>query len=203
MKKTILALAMIGFSCISCSKQEGMTEQAAQQHTLTAKLVGGTEGETMAGSILVRLDAQSAGLVKGGSFGEISSKIFGEVEVTSFRSALPVQPKNTEVAKKYGLDQWFIAEFDQQTPVTVVAEKVAQSPRVRSLQYNKFVEPIVSDKVFEADEFIATKAVDVVAEGFNDPLATTTLGSPPVSLHASRTPTSAPATAFWLMLPSL
>ena len=174
MKKTILALAalaILGACCISCSKQDGMTEQAAQQHTLNAKLVGGTEGETMPGSILVRLDAQSAGLVKGGSFGEISAEIFGEVEVTSFRSALPVQPKNTEVARKYGLDQWFIAEFDQQTPVTAVAGKAAQSPRVRSVQYNKFVEPIVSDKVFEADEFIVTKAADVVAEGFNDPLA--------------------------------
>ena len=174
MKNKILALAtlaMIGVSCISCSKQEGVQEQAAQQHTLTAKLVGGTEGETMPGSILVRLNAQSAGLVKGGGFGSISSEIFGDVEVTSFRSALPVQPKNTEVARKYGLDQWFIAEFDQQTPVTAVAGKVAQSPRVRSVQYNKYVEPIVSDKVFEADDLVATKAADVVAEGFNDPLA--------------------------------
>jgi subtilisin family serine protease len=174
MKKTILALAalaMIGASCISCSKQEGIQEQAAQQHTLSAKLVGGTEGETVPGTILVRLDAQSTDLVKRGSFGEISAEIFGDVQVTSFRSALPVQPKNTEVAKKYGLDQWFIAEFDQQTPVKAVAEKMALSSRVRSVQYNKFVEPIISDKVFAADEFIATKAADVAAEGFNDPLA--------------------------------
>ena len=171
MKKTIIALAMIGVFCLSCSKQESIQEPAAQQHTLSAKLVGGTEGETMPGSILVRLDAESAGLVKVGGFGSISAEIFGDVEVTSFRNALPIQPKNTEVAKKYGLDQWFIAEFDQQTPVTAVAGKVAQSSRVRSVQYNKYVEPVVSDKVFDAEEIIATKSSDLIAEGFNDPLA--------------------------------
>ena len=171
MKKTIIALAMIGFFCLSCSKQESIQEPAVQEHTLTAKLVGGTEGETVPGSILVRLDAESSGLVKGGEFGSISAEIFGDVEVTSFRSALPIQPKNTEVAKKYGLDQWFIAEFDQQTPVKAVAGKIAKSTRVRSVQYNKYVEPIVSDKVFAAEDLIATKSTDVVAEGFNDPLA--------------------------------
>lgn len=171
MKKSIIALAALAMIGVSCSKQENIQEPAAQQHTLTAKLVGGTEGELVPGSILVRLDAESAGLVKGGGFGSISSEIFGEVDVTSFRSALPVQPKNTEVARKYGLDQWFIAEFDQQTPVTAVAGKVAQSSRVRSVQYNKFVEPIVSDKVFAAEDLVITKAADAEVEGFNDPLA--------------------------------
>ena len=171
MKKVFLALAALAMVGVSCSKQESIQEPAAQQHTLSAKLVGGTEGETMPGSILVRLDAESAGLVKGGGFGSISAEIFGDVEVTSFRNALPIQPKNTEVAKKYGLDQWFIAEFDQQTPVTAVAGKIAKSTRVRSVQYNKYVEPVVSDKVFAAEEIIATKSSDLMAEGFNDPLA--------------------------------
>ena len=171
MKKSIIALAALAMIGVSCSKQENIQEPAAQQHTLTAKLVGGTEGELVPGSILVRLDAESTGLVKGGGFGSISSEIFGEVDVTSFRRALPVQPKNTEVARKYGLDQWFIAEFDQQTPVTAVAGKVAQSSRVRSVQYNKFVEPIVSDKVFAAEDLVITKAADAEVEGFNDPLA--------------------------------
>ena len=171
MKKSIIALAALAMIGVSCSKQENIQEPAAQQHTLTAKLVGGTEGELVPGSILVRLDAESTGLVKGGGFGSISSEIFGEVDVTSFRSALPVQPKNTEVARKYGLDQWFIAEFDAQTPVTTVAGKMAQSPRVRSVQYNKFVEPIVSDKVFAAEDLVITKAADAEVDGFNDPLA--------------------------------
>ena len=171
MKKVFLALAALAMVGVSCSKQESIQEPAAQQHTLSAKLVGGTEGETMPGSILVRLDAESVGLVKGGGFGSISAEIFGDVEVTSFRNALPIQPKNTEVAKKDGLDQWFIAEFDQQTPVTAVAGKIAKSTRVRSVQYNKYVEPVVSDKVFAAEEIIATKSSDLMAEGFNDPLA--------------------------------
>ena len=171
MKKTILVLAALAMIGTSCNKQEGPIEQAGQQHTLTAKLVGGTEGELVPGSILVRLDAQSAGLVKGGGFGEISAEIFGDVQVTSFRSALPVQPKNMEVARKYGLDQWFIAEFDQQTPVKAVAEKMALSSRVRSVQYNKLVEPIVSDKVFDADGLAVTKAAEAAGEGFNDPFA--------------------------------
>ena len=171
MKKTILALAALAMIGISCNKQEGPIEQAAQQHTLTAKLVGGTEGELVPGSILVRLDAETTGKVKGGGFGEISAEIFGDVDVTSFRSALPVQPKNMEVARKYGLDQWFIAEFDKQTPVKAVAEKMAMSSRVRSVQYNKLVEPIVSDKVFDAEGLAVTKAAEAAGEGFNDPFA--------------------------------
>ena len=178
MKKTILALAALAMIGVSCSKQESVHEQAAQQHTLAAKLVGGTDGATVPGSILVRLDAESAGLVKDGGFSLISAEIFGDMEVTSFASALPIQPKNAEVARKYGLDQWFIAEFDQQTPGASVAGKLAQSSRVRSVQYNKFVEPVMSDKVFDAEDFIATKAAEagsagalVADAGFNDPFA--------------------------------
>ena len=178
MKKSIIALAALAMIGVSCSKQENIHEPAAQQHTLTAKLVGGTDGATVPGSILVRLDAESAGLVKDGGFSLISAEIFGDMEVTSFASALPIQPKNAEVARKYGLDQWFIAEFDQQTPVADVAGKLAQSSRVRSVQYNKFVEPIMSDKVFDAEDFIVTKAAEsgsagasVAEAGFNDPFA--------------------------------
>ena len=39
MKKVFLALAALAMVGVSCSKQESIQEPAAQQHTLSAKLV--------------------------------------------------------------------------------------------------------------------------------------------------------------------
>lgn len=53
MKKTIFALLAAGAVCISCAKElhENAAELTPQQQTLMTKLVGGTQGELIPGSL--------------------------------------------------------------------------------------------------------------------------------------------------------
>ena len=53
MKKIIFALLAAGAICISCAKElhENAAELTPQQQTLMTKLVGGTQGELIAGSL--------------------------------------------------------------------------------------------------------------------------------------------------------
>ena len=152
-------LAALAIVSISCTKEisEG-TPVLQEQHTLSAKLVGGNDGETVPGTLLVRLDAETVKAIEEGRFAEISEELLPGVEATSFTSALPIKPKNMEVARKYGLDQWFVVGFDSKTRPEVIAEKIATSHRVHSVQYNRYVQPVWEGEVHPFEGNIATKA---------------------------------------------
>ena len=116
MKKSHILLAALAIVSMSCTKEISESTPAQQeQHFLSAKLVGGNEGEQAPGTLLVKLDAESVKAIEEGRFAEISEDIFSGIAATSFSPALPVRPKNMEVARKYGLDQWFVVGFDPQT----------------------------------------------------------------------------------------
>ena len=168
---TLMAATMVLASCTK-QMQEFPSDQPSQQNTLAAKLVGGTDGDIVPGTMLVKLDEQATNQILDGGFAEVNAEIFSDIDVRSFTRALPVNPKNTAVAKKYGLHQWFMVEFDKNTPVSAAAGKIAKSPKVRCIQYNKLVTPITTDKVFAAENLISTKsASSEFAEGFNDTYA--------------------------------
>ena len=168
---TLMAATMVLASCTK-QMQEFPSDQPSQQNTLAAKLVGGTDGDIVPGTMLVKLDEQATNQILDGGFAEVNAEIFSDIDVRSFTRALPVNPKNTAVAKKYGLHQWFMVEFDKNTPVSAAAGKIAKSPKVRCIQYNKLVTPITTDKVFAAENLISTKsASSESAEGFNDTYA--------------------------------
>lgn len=143
MKTSHILLAALAVVSMSCTKEisEGAPVQQ-EQLSLSAKLVGGSEGETLPGTLLVRLDAESVKAIEDGRFSDISAEILSDVAATSFSPALPVRPKNIEAARRYGLDQWFIVGFDPQTRPETVAEKIAVSKRVRSVQYSRAVQPV-------------------------------------------------------------
>ena len=169
MKKFITLVAILAVASVSCTKESAL--QSADQQTLQAKLVGGTEGEIVPGTLLVKLDETVADKILGGGFGEISSELLQDIPATSFTSALPVQPKNMEVARKYGLHQWFMVAFDPHVETKTVAEKFAKSPKVKSVQFNKFVQPVASECAFEAD-LTPTRSAGMPAEVvFDDPYA--------------------------------
>ena len=168
---TLMAATMVLASCTK-QMQEFPSDQPSQQNTLAAKLVGGTDGDIVPGTMLVKLDEQATNQILDGGFAEVNAEIFSDIDVRSFTRALPVSPRNTAVAKKYGLHQWFLVEFDKNTPVSAAAGKIARSPKVRCIQYNKLVTPITTDKVFAAENLISTKsASSESAEGFNDTYA--------------------------------
>ena len=173
MRNSHILLAALALVSLSCTKEFSENAPATQeQHVLSAKLVGGHDGETVPGTLLVKLDAETVKAIEEGRFAEISEELLPGVEATSFTSALPIKPKNMEVARKYGLDQWFIVGYDPQTRPEVVAEKMATSRRVRSVQYNRYVQPVWEGEVYPF-EAIATKgdAGAQVGSVFNDEYA--------------------------------
>ena len=174
MKKTHILLAAVMIAGISCTKElpENAPVQQHEQNVLNAKLVGGHDGEIAQGSLLVRLDAQSVKAIEEGRLAEVSQELLDGVEGATLRSALPVQPKNMEVARKYGLDQWFVVGFDAETSPESVAVKMAVSSRVRSIQYNRLVQPVWEGQVQPFEAKPMTKAEAPEQSGmFNDEYA--------------------------------
>ena len=159
MKTSHTILTTLVLVSISCTKEiSEYTPQVQEQHTLSAKLVGSCEGEPIPGTLLVRLDAGTVKTIEDGRFTEISKEVLQDIAVTSFTPAIPVKPKNMEVARKYGLDQWFVVGFDPQTRPETVAATMAASRRVRSIQYNRSVQPVWDGKAYPFKEVPVTKS---------------------------------------------
>ena len=170
MKRTITALMATAMALAACTKdfQENVP---LQQETLAEKLVGGVAGEIVPGSLLVKLDENSTRKIIEGGFNEISGELLDGLQATSFTPAIPATPKNAEVARKYGLHQWFTIGFDEQIKPEAVAAKVAKSAMVRSVQYNRLIQPIRTGDVQPFVPQPMTRAEGDSGFPFNDPFA--------------------------------
>ena len=146
MKRFLFMAAVVLCAGISCTKEIEDSPLTLEEQTLMTKIVGDVQGEFEQGSLLVKVDEALAADLASGSV----ALTLADAQVT-FSPALPVRPKNMEVARKYGLDRWFVMSFDEAQPVEKMAKAVAQNPSVVSVQYNSFLEPVVSDKVVSFD----------------------------------------------------
>ena len=163
MKKIIFAMAALIVAGTSCTKEiQEQSAPVAEQHTLMTKLVGETTGDFLKGSILVKIDE-----------GISAVSVIEGIGAEEIFPALMIQPKNMEVARKYGLDRWYQISFDEAVPVQNMAAEVAKNPSVLSVQYNSLIERIASDKVVEYVPVPQTKESPVDQSGFdvmfNDP----------------------------------
>lgn len=142
---------------ISCTKEIEETPLTLEEQTLMTKMVGDVQGEFEQGSLLVKVDEALASDLASGSV----VLTLADAQVT-FSPALPIRPKNMDVARKYGLDRWFVMSFDEAQPVEKMAKAVAQNPSVVSVQYNSFLEPVVSDKVvsFDASQMVRRSTME-------------------------------------------
>ncbi len=170
MKRTITALMAAAMALAACTK-DFQENAPLQQETLAEKLVGGAAGEIVPGSLLVKLDENSTRKIMEGGFNEISGEILDGLQATSFTPAIPATPKNAEIARKYGLHQWFNIEFDKQIKPEAVAAKVAKSAMVRSVQYNRLIQPIRTGDVQPFVPQPMTRADGDSGFPFNDPFA--------------------------------
>ncbi len=171
MKKIIPALAALAAFSVACTKEFQENGPAIQeQHTLMTKLVGGTEGEFEPGSVLVKLDKETTEKIVNGGYAEVSEGLFGDIEVKSFSPAVPAVPKNIEVARKYGLDRWFTVRFSEEIKPQTVAAKLAESPAVRSVQYNRYLTPINTEQAVPFEGIPATRSSES-GFPFDDPYA--------------------------------
>ena len=164
----LMAILALGVSCTQEISDDALSSQG--MHTLQTKLVGSNDGEIIPGSILVKLDQETAEKIAEGHFQEVSGEILSGIEVNSFTAAIPAKPKNMDVARKYGLHQWFTIGFDHQTSPQKVAQTLASSPSVRAIQYNRYITPVMEEEVYP---FETTYTKSEASEGisFNDPYA--------------------------------
>jgi subtilisin family serine protease len=168
MKKTITAFMAAAMALAACTKD--FQENAPhQQDNLMSKLVGAPAGEIVPGSLLVKLDEGTAAKIINGEFSQISGELLDGVQATSFTPAIPVTPKNAEVARKYGLHQWFNIGFDVQTRPEAVAARLAKSSMVRSIQYNRHIKPVKAEEALPFEAIPMTKADGNSGFPFNDP----------------------------------
>ena len=169
MKYSIYALVAVALACVSCAKeiQEDVPQASQEQQMLMTKLVGGTQGEMVPGSVLVKMTETAAAELMNGNI-----SAFAGIEGLSVTPALPVQPKNMEIAKKYGLHQWFVVEFDRQMSHERMAAGLAAVPEVKAIQYNRYLEPVRSEMSAPLVPEAVTRSTDGVTPKyytFNDP----------------------------------
>lgn len=171
MKKFFYVASALLLTLSSCTEvlQESELMTPAEQN-LKAKLVGKTTDEADPGTLLVKLNEELSGKIAEGDMTAMLSLL--EVSgADAIVPALPIQPKNMEVARKYGLHRWFSLSFDENIPVREVAEKIASVPAVTSVQFDSYITPILSDKVVAISPELMTRTspVPLPEEGFNDP----------------------------------
>lgn len=157
MKNRLFVLLALAAFSTSCTEEiGGPSPDVREQQMLMTKLVGGSQGEIVPGTLLVKLDEAAS-----------PSSLTG-LEGIRFAKAIPATPRNPEVAAKYGLHQWYRADFDPQTTPEKVAARLAASPEVLSVQYSRIIEPIASEKVYQLDAVPATRSGDA-GFPFDDP----------------------------------
>ncbi len=150
---------------LACTKENDF--KLGEQPFLSSKLVGSAEGDILKGSVLVKLDSETASKLEEGRLGV---EEFAEgVQIKSISRAILVKPKNEEVARLYGLHQWYTVSFDENLEVQTVAAELAKSEKVRSVQYSKYVEPVPAERVFPFEETVLTKSSSETY--FDDPYA--------------------------------
>ena len=160
MKKVLYVLASLliaGTSCTKAVQENGLMIQ--EEQSLMTKLVGGSEGDIVPGTLLVKL------------YADADKTVFAKMGVTSLVPAIPFKPKNEAVARKYGLDQWYIASFDPEKRPQEMASEIAKVQCVCSIQYDRYLEPVRSEECVPLTESMMPLTKAGSGNMFDDPYA--------------------------------
>lgn len=157
MKRLNIILVVLAIISTSCTRENLYIEEVPD--TLERKLTGGAEGEIIKGSLLAKMDV---------SEGTDPMTLLEGTGVKAVRPALTVAPKNTKVAQKYGLLQWYELEFEETANPQEIAGKIAEKTCVTAIQYNSVLKRISSDMSFEAEYLPAVRSSSDLP--FNDPM---------------------------------
>ena len=158
----LMATSVIMTSCVKEHIDETADQSTEATGALMTKLAGETSGEIESGCLLIRLSDEILTEIENGA------EIFASYGISGIRLALPVPPKNKEIARKYGLDQWYEISFDKSIRPQVMAEKIAVEKAVKAVQYNTILKPVHSGKTIESQGLTATKADTGLP--FDDPM---------------------------------
>ena len=159
MKKNLFTLMAAVAVLTSCAKEiKEMDILVPEQQTLMTKLVGGTQGEIIPGNLLIRMEESALADLNSGNLA-----LFNEIEGITVTPAIPFQPKNMEVARKYGLHQWYSVTFDSQIKPETMASRFAALKQVKSVQYNRYLEPISDGESAPFEIPVLTRSEDTPA----------------------------------------
>lgn len=169
MKKNLLVLMVAFLACTSCTKEmQEVNITSPEQQNLMTKLVGGSQGELIPGQVLIQMSESATEAINSGNM-----TAFNGIDGIKITPALPIQPKNMEVARKYGLHRWFTVEFDAQIRPETMAARLAGLDQIKSVEYSRHIQPISREEAMPFETPVITKGDGDSAQDapfpFNDP----------------------------------
>ncbi len=161
----LTAVLALGISCTKNFQETDTLPEGRQD--LEAKLVGESDGEIIPGTILVKLDE---GASSGEEMERVTQEILRNTGARSIRPSISIKARNMEAFRKHGLHRWFTLEFDESTANEDMALKAAAIKEVRSIQYNRMLEPSWNDEAYALEEVPLTRSDAATNDGlpFND-----------------------------------
>ena len=169
-KGRILLFALVALFASSCVK-DLTSEPAAQSEIVAAKKIINTSENAVAGELVLFVDeetadvwASSAEATRSGS--DALNAAISEFGATSIEPVFNMAINGAE-KRAYGLHRWYVAKFDEEANLEVVAEKFAAAKEVKRVQYSTaLARPQVS--AVPVSESVATRADGDMP--FNDPM---------------------------------
>ena len=169
-KGRILLFALVALFASSCVK-DLTTEQAVQSEIVATKKIINTSENAVAGELILYVDEETADLwantesvTRSGS--DALNTAISEFGAESIESVFNMAINGDE-KRAYGLHRWYIAKFDEEANIEVVAEKFAAAKEVKRVQYSTtLARPKVS--AHPVPESFATRAEGDMP--FNDPM---------------------------------
>ena len=169
-KGRILLFALVALFASSCVK-DLTSEPAAQSEIVAAKKIINTSENAVAGELVLFVDeetadvwASSAEATRSGS--DALNAAISEFGATSIEPVFNMAINGAE-KRAYGLHRWYVAKFDEEADLEVVAEKFAAAKEVKRVQYSTaLARPQV--RAVPVSESVATRADGDMP--FNDPM---------------------------------
>ncbi|MBR3589440.1 MAG: S8 family serine peptidase [Alistipes sp.] len=169
-KGRILLFALVALFASSCVK-DLTSEPATQSEIVAAKKIINTSENAVAGELVLFVDEETADLWASSAEATRSGSDALNAAISEF-GATSIEPVfnmaiNGAEKRAYGLHRWYVAKFDEEANLEVVAEKFAAAREVKRVQYSTaLARPQV--RAVPVSESVATRADGDMP--FNDPM---------------------------------
>ena len=169
-KGRILLFALVALFASSCVK-DLTSEPATQSEIVAAKKIINTSENAVAGELVLFVDEETADLWASSTEATRSGSDALNTAISEF-GATSIEPVfnmaiNGAEKRAYGLHRWYVAKFDEEANLEVVAEKFAAAKEVKRVQYSTaLARPQV--RAVPVSESVATRADGDMP--FNDPM---------------------------------
>lgn len=140
-KKTVCLAAafctLTGLLLSSCENIIFTDDKGIISEEQSTKMVTDFNGDSVSGELLLMLSDAAFEIWSNGDSAAVANMVRGDLELTSFRPALPVKPKNSKLAARLGLEKWFVASFPPNMGIAEAGALLCLSPCVELVQPNR------------------------------------------------------------------